>query len=102
MTEQQQWGLAYLTQLHNDGVAQRNANLVERNRFVPRDQPLMEPEEELSVEEYVAKRTVELANQGYQQLISFKEQEALRLFRAKTPEEQAALVAQLEIPDVLK
>ena len=102
LSQTQQWGIAYLLQLYNAESERYNATVADRNRFLPRDQPLLEERALLDEEAYVAKRIAEIADQGYQQLIAFKEQEALRLFRAKSPEEQAALVQQLQIPDVLQ
>ena len=102
LTQEQQWGIAYLVQLHNEDAQRYNATVAERNKFLPRDQPLFEERPLVDTEAYLAKRVEEIANQGYQQLITFKEQEALRLFRSKSPAEQAAIVEQLQIPDVLK
>ena len=102
LSQTQQWGIAYLLQLYNAERERYNATVADRNRFLPRDQPLLEERPLLDEETYAAKRIAEIADQGYQQLIAFKEQEALRLFRAKSPEEQAALVQQLQIPDVLQ
>ena len=102
LSQTQQWGIAYLVQIYNVEAERHNATVAERNRFLPRDQPLLEERPLLDAEAYAELRIKEIANQGYQQLIAFKEQEALRIFRAKTPEEQAALLEQLQVPDVLK
>lgn len=102
LSQQQQWGIAYLVQLCNAEAAIYNASLPDRNRFIPRDEPLLEERPLLDNESYILRRILEIANQGYSELISFKEQEALRMFRAKSPEEQEAIVKQLQIPDVLK
>src|SRR5690349_6313605 len=102
LTQEQQWGIAYLVQLHNEEVEKYNATIAERNRFMPRDQPLLGERPLIDDDGYLAKRITEIAQMGYQQLITFKEQEALRLFRAKSRAEQEAIVAQLQIPDVLK
>ena len=102
LSQTQQWGIAYLLQLHNAEVESYNASVAERNRFVPRDEPLLEERPLLKAEDYLLMCITEIADQGYRQLISFKEQEALRLFRTKSPEEQALIVEQLQLPDVLK
>ena len=102
LTQTQQWGIAYLLQLYNAESERYNATVEDRNKFLPRDQPLLEERPLLDEESYVAKRMAEIADQGYQQLIAYKEQEALRIFRSKPLEEQAALLEQLKVPDVLK
>jgi hypothetical protein len=102
LTQTQQWGIAYLVQLYNAESERYNATVGDRNRFLPRDQPLLEERPLLDEDAYVVKRITEIADQGYQQLIAFKEQEALRIFRGKSLAEQEALLVQLQVPDVLK
>lgn len=101
LTQEQRWGLAYLLQLHNAAIEASNEGIDARNQFKPRSEPLEEPKPLLTLEQFAVAKLCETADMGYQQLIAFKEQEALRLFRSKSPEEQAAIVAKLQIPDVL-
>jgi hypothetical protein len=101
LTQEQIWGMEYLRKIHNEQAESSNATLEQRNRFVPRDQPLEEPKPLLTPEEFALRKLSESADMGYQQLLAAKEQEALRLFREKSPAKQAALLAQLNVPDVL-
>jgi len=102
MTQEQQWGLAYLAQVHNESIEQSNTRAEARNSLMHPDEVKIKIQALLTVDSFVEKRTSEMADEGYRQLISFKEQYALQLFRSKTPEEQDSLVALLQIPDVLK
>jgi len=82
LTKEQLWGLQYATQNHNAS--------------------LPEDAEKLSVEQFTEKVVGEIANSHYHQLIQYKEQVALQMFRSLPPEQQEALVAQFQIPDVIK
>jgi len=82
ITQEQLWGLQFGTQEHNERLPEGGTVL--------------------SVEEFTAKVVGEIADIRYHQLITHKEQLALQMFRALPPEQQAALVAQFEIPDVIK
>ena len=104
LTQEQQWGLAYLTQLANQNAATANAEAAIFNQGIPDEmasyrKPILPTYAD--ADEFVAAKTAELANQGYQQLIAFKEQTALELFRSKSPVEQAAILEQLQVPNVL-
>ena len=102
MTQQQQWGLAYLPQVHNESIEQSNKRAEARNLLMHPDEVKIEIQALLTVDSFVEMRTSEMADEGYRLLINHKEQTALKLFRSKTPEEQDSLVALLQIPDVLK
>lgn len=102
LTQNQQWGLAYETQLRNSQVAQQNVQVEQQNKFLPRTQDLIPLKTVQTVEEYALNRLAEMGDQGYSRLIAVKEQKALQMFRALPPAEQAALVAQFGIPDVLQ
>ncbi len=78
LTQEQQWGLAFETKQFNEGK-----------------------EEAISVQEYAESRIKQICNDGYKALLNHKTQMALSMFQALTPEQQAALVAQLGVPDVL-
>jgi len=102
MTQQQQWGLAYLTQIHNESIEQSNTRAEARNSLMHPGEAKIETQALLTVDSFVEMRTSEMADEGYRLLINHKEQTALKLFRSKTPEEQDSLVALLQSPDVLK
>lgn len=102
LTDQQKWGLLYLMQNENSIITIQNNAVEERNKNVPRDVPLLEKKELWTLETFAEYKLLEIANNAYNQLVFHKEQMALQLFRSKTPEEQEAIVAQLQIPDVIK
>ncbi len=102
LNDKQRWGLLYLMQQENAAIAQHNSTVEQRNKVRLHDQPLIEPKPEFTLETFAPYKLIQLAEQAYSQLVSFKEQEALRLFRVKSPEEQAAILVQLQVPDVLK
>lgn len=101
LTQEQQWGLAYEVKLLNDQVDAQNEQITNQNKYIPRDQPEIPLKTKQTVEQYVMARLGEMGNQGYARLISYKEQQALNMFRALPAQEQAALVEQFGIPDVL-
>ena len=80
-TQEQQWGLQFVTQRYNETIEEEN---------------------QLTVEEYTENMLKQASNSYYQQLIEFKTQNALAMFNALPAEQQEALVAQLQIPDVIK
>jgi hypothetical protein len=82
LTQEQLWGLQYATQNHNA--------------------ELPEGVEPLTVEAFTENVIRDVAENHYRNLISYKEQLALAMFRALPPEEQEALIAQFQIPDVIK
>jgi hypothetical protein len=88
LTQEQQWGLAFATQ-------QANAAIESANETREDKQPLFTPE---SYAEFVMRAA---CDSYFAQLIDFKKQAALKTFDSLSPEEQAALVAQLQIPDAL-
>jgi len=102
LTEQQQWGIAYEVQVMNQQIALQNEQIDRQNQFVLHNQPLTPHINEETIEGFVTKKLAEIGNYGYSKLISFKEQQALNMFRALPPEQQQALIEQFQIPDVLQ
>ena len=82
LTQEQTWGLQYATQEHNARLSES-------------DTPL-------AVEQFTEVVVGQIADNHYRQLIAYKEQVALTMFRSLPPEQQEALVAQFQIPDVIK
>lgn len=82
LTKEQTWGLQYATQLHNAS--------------------LPEGDTPLTVEQFTDLTIGQIADNHYRNLIQYKEQVALTMFRSLPPEQQEALVAQFQIPDVIK
>lgn len=82
LSQEQTWGLQYATQEHNARLAEG-------------DTPL-------TVEQFTETVVKQIADNHYRQLIAYKEQLALNMFHSLSPEQQAALVAQFQIPDVIQ
>lgn len=101
LTQEQQWGLAYEVKLLNDQVDAQNEQITNQNKYIPRDQPEIPLKTKQTVEQYAMSKLAELGNNGYIQLLAYKEQQALNMFRALPAQQQAALVEQFGIPDVL-
>lgn len=91
LTQEQLWGLQYAVLKANEPIQAANENLPEGED----PKPLFT---DASYAEMVFKSA---CDSYYQQLIAHKKQNALTMFDALSPEQQAALVAQLGIPDVL-
>lgn len=101
LTQEQQWGVEYACLeankpkiAENERIAAANASLAEGAE----PQALVELFTPATYLESVIRSA---ASSYYQQLLSVKKQNALAMFDALSPAEQAALVAQLGIPDVL-
>jgi hypothetical protein len=101
LTQEQQWGLAYEVRLLNDQVDAQNVQITNQNKYIPRDQPEIPLKTRQTVEEYVMAKLAEMGTNGYRQLIAYKEQQALNMFRALPADQQEALIEQFNIPDVL-
>lgn len=82
LSQEQTWGLQYATQEHNARLSEG-------------DTPL-------TVEQFTETVVGQIADSHYRQLIAYKEKVALNMFRSLPPEQQEALVAQFQIPDVVK
>jgi hypothetical protein len=102
LTQEQQWGWAFELQQHNAAITEANARLAEPNSLLPEGEEPQEPTPLATMDEYLLLRLQQIGNAGYEAIIRIKEQRALAMFRALTPEQQAALVAQFQIPDVLE
>lgn len=101
LSQEQQWGWGFDLQQHNAGITAANERLAEPNSLLPLGVDPQEPRPLLTMEEYLLMRITQIGDSGYASLIRYKEQLALNMFRSLSPEQQAALVAQLQIPDVL-
>lgn len=81
LTQEQQWGLTFAVKQLNDAKA--------------------EGENDVTPQEYAERVLRGACDSYYAQLIQYKTNSALAMFAAMPPEQQAALIAQLGIPDVL-
>lgn len=112
LTQEQQWGIAYLVQVQNEQIEQQNTNIAQQNKSIeetnkrlPRDtelQPLLPLLELQTVESFINSKVVEVANQGYTQLIAVKEQTVLEMIRKLPTEQKEVLIAQFQVPDIIK
>lgn len=82
LTQEQSWGLEFVVQQLNEGKP--------------------EGEQPTTVQEYADSVFKSACDSYYSQLLKHKKDMALAMFDALSPEEQAALVAQLGVPDVVK
>jgi len=102
LTQEQQWGWAYLLQLHNEQISKQNDALEEANSILPEGQAPIEPQPLFTIEQFLAMRLARIGDDGYRQILRVKEQQALAMFYALSPEQQDALIAQFNIPPVLQ
>lgn len=101
LTQEQVWGVQYVLQyVVNPPITAENEQITQRNQGKEEaDQESLKP---LHTEEsYIQFVMASAADDYYKQLLKYKEDNALQMFKGMTPEQQAALVAQLGIPDVL-
>ena len=102
LTQEQQWGWAYLHQEHGKLIDRQNAAIDEANSLLPEGvdpQPyVIKP----TLEQFVGQRLAAIGDEGYRQILRVKEQAALQMFYSLSPEQQAALIEQFQIPPVLQ
>jgi len=91
LTQEQLWGLQFV-------VLQANAPIQSANESLPEGE---EPKPLFTDASYAEMIFKSACDSYYQQLVEHKKKSALQMFDALTPEQQAALVQQLQIPDVL-
>jgi hypothetical protein len=90
LSQEQKWGLSYATKLANDATIASNLG-----------KPSGEQKPLLTEQQYADSVFRGACDSYYASLLDFKKKNALQLFDALSPQQQAALVAQLQIPDVL-
>jgi len=81
LSEEQNWGLEYAVQLQNENLPE---------------------EEQINVQDFINQVVRDIGDNHYRNLIQYKESLALQMFRSLSKPEQEALVAQFQIPDVIK
>ena len=91
LTQEQLWGLQYAT-------LQANGPIQAANEALPEGE---EPKPLFTDASYAEMIFKSACDSYYQQLVEHKKKSALQMFDSLTPEQQAALVQQLQIPDVL-
>lgn len=101
LTQEQVWGVQYVLQyVVNPAITAENQQIAQRN--VGKQEADQEALKPLHTEEsYIQFVINSAADDYYKQLLQYKKDNALKMFEGMTPEQQAALVTQLGIPDVL-
>lgn len=101
LTQEQLWGVQYVLQyVVNPAITAENQQIAQRN--VGKQEADQEALKPLHTEEsYIQFVINSAADDYYKQLLQYKKDNALKMFEGMTPEQQAALVTQLGIPDVL-
>jgi hypothetical protein len=101
LTQEQRWGVEYACMEANKPITTENEQITTSNSNLPEGEeakPLKELYTPQTYLEYVMKSA---CDSYYKQLIDYKKKNALAMFDQLTPQQQAALVEQLNIPDVL-
>jgi|688.fasta_scaffold649362_1 hypothetical protein len=102
LTQEEVWGIQYARQSANKPIQARNAEIEARNANLPEGSTPEPLEELLTDQQYIDGIVRKCCQSYYSQLIAEKEQLALNMFRSLSPEEQAALVQQFQIPDIVQ
>ncbi len=101
LTQEQVWGIQYVLQyVANPPIVKENEQIASANEGKPLEE--QQPLKELFTEESYIQHVIKMAaDDYYKQLLKYKESAALQMFNNLSEEEKAALVAQLQIPDVV-
>lgn len=98
LTQEQQWGVEFATLEANKPIQAENEQIEKANETADEAKPLKPLYTPASYMEHVIRVA---CDSYYSQLVESKKKLALNLFDSLTPEQQQALVQQLQIPDVL-
>jgi len=101
LSQQQLWGVEYATLQANKPIIAENEQITSSNANLPEGEEAKPLKDLFTSQSYVESVIRSACDSYYKQLLDYKKQNALAMFDALSPEEQAALVAQLGIPDVL-
>jgi Spy/CpxP family protein refolding chaperone len=100
LTQEQRWGVDFACLEANKPIVTDNEQITQSNASLPVSE--QKPLKELfTSQSYLESVMRSACDSYYKQLVDFKKKAALQMFDSLTPEQQAALVAQLHIPDVL-
>lgn len=98
LTQEQRWGVDFATLEANKPIQSENEQIEKANETADEAKPLKPLYAPQSYLEHVIRVA---CDSYYSQLVESKKKLALNLFDSLTPEQQQALVQQLQIPDVL-
>lgn len=101
LSQEQQWGVQYACMEANKPIQQENEQITQANANLPEGESPKELKELFTDQTYLEHVIKSACDSYYKQLLEVKKKNALAMFDALSPAEQAALVAQLGIPDVL-
>ena len=90
LSQEQKWGLSYATKLANESIESSNAT-----------KPVEEQSPLLSESDYAEQILRGACESYYVALLDAKKKTAIEKFESLPPQQQAALLAQLQVPDVL-
>lgn len=101
LTQQQQWGVEYACMEANKPIQQENTQIEQANANLPEGESPKPLKDLFTPQTYMEHVIKSACDSYYSQLIEVKKKNALAMFDALSPAEQAALVEQLGIPNVL-
>jgi hypothetical protein len=101
LTQQQLWGVEFVTLQANKPIQAENEQIEQSNGNLPEGEEAKPLKDLFTAQSYLESVIRSACDSYYKQLLDYKKQNALAMFDALSAEEQAALVAQLGIPDVL-
>lgn len=101
LTQEQNWGVEYACMEANKPIQQENSQIEQANANLPEGESPKELKVLFTPQTYIESVIKSACDSYYKQLVEVKKKNALAMFDALSPAEQAALVAQLGIPDVL-
>lgn len=101
LSQTQAWGLSYACLQANKIIENENNQIEQANANLPEGEVAKPLKELFTNESYIESVIKNACDSYYRQLVDTKKAMAMQMFDELTTEEQAALVAQLGIPDVL-
>ena len=101
LSQTQAWGLSYACLQANKPIEAENNQIEQTNANLPEGESPKPLKELFTDQSYLESVIKSACDSYYRQLVETKKAMAMQMFDELTPEEQAALVAQLGIPDVL-
>jgi len=101
LSQQQAWGLSYACLQANKPLIAENEQITASNANLPEGESPKPLKELFTDASYIESVIKSACDSYYRQLVETKKAMAMQMFDELTPAEQAALVAQLGIPDVL-
>lgn len=102
LSQEQQWGWAFLLQEHNKGIDRQNEAIDEANSLLPEGGTPQPHVEHLTMEQYLRLRLEQIGDAAMVEINRIKWDTAKQMFNSLPVEQQEALIAQFQIPPVLQ